>query len=122
MIEDLSAVFERLPRIEQPNVEVLKVLYIAGDKGQVMLNGNRRDLRIGCGRATAGTIPVSHESPPDGCGRRVKRQDAPVELPGEILFDPSLKLFATGLLSHLPGASDEFPHGLCRKEEVARDL
>ncbi len=114
LIRDLLAVFELLPGIEQPNIEASKVLHIAGDKGQVMLKGSGRDLRIGCGRATAGTIPVSHESPPDCRGRRVKRQDAPVELPGEILFYPSLKSFTTGSFSYLPRASDELPNRLCR--------
>jgi len=108
VLEGLLGVFEILPRIEQPNIEVPKILHIAGDKGQVMLNGSRCDLRIGCGRATAGTIPVPHEAPPDRCGRRVKRQDAPIELPGEILLDPPLKLFAAGLFLYPPRASDEF--------------
>ena len=50
MIEGLSGVFEILPRIEQSNIEVLKILHIARDKGQVMLNGSRSDLCIGCGK------------------------------------------------------------------------
>ena len=54
VIEELFAAFEMLPRIEQPNIEAPKVLHIAGDEGQVMLNGRCRDLRVGCGRATAG--------------------------------------------------------------------
>ena len=102
-----------MPRIEQPNIEASKILHVARDKGQVVLNGGCCDLRTGCGRATAGAIPVPHESPPDRSGRRVEWQDAPVELPGEILFDPSLKLFATGVILYLPGASDEFSYGLC---------
>ena len=122
VIEELLAVVEILPRIEQLNIEAPKILHVAGNESQVMLNGSRSDLRIGCRRATAGTIPVPHESPPDCRCRCVKRQDAPVELPGEILFDPSLKAFATGLFPYLPRASDEFPDGLCRKKEVARGL
>ena len=120
MIEGLLGIIDILPRIEQSNIEVPKILHIARDQGQVVLNGSCCDLRIGRGRAVAGAIPVPHESPPDRCGRRVKRQDAPVELPGQILFDPSLKLFATSLFPYLPRASDEFPYGLCRKEKVAR--
>ncbi|MCY4607123.1 MAG: hypothetical protein OXD40_00785 [bacterium] len=121
MIEDPLPVFGILPRIQHPNTEVSKILHVAGGKGQVMLNGNRRDLRIGCGGATAGTVPVTHESSPDCRSRRVKRQDAPFELPGEIVSDPSLKSFATGLFPDLPRASDKFPDGLCRKEEVTRN-
>ena len=86
-----------------------------------MLNGRRRDLYIGCGRATADTIPVPHESPPDCRGRRVQRQDAPVELLGEILFDPPLESLATGFFHQPSRASDEFPNGLCCKEEVIRN-
>jgi hypothetical protein len=122
VIEDLAAIFKILPRVEQPNIEVPKVLHITRDEGQVVLRGRRRDLRIGCGRAPACTIPVPHEAPPDNRGRRVKRQDAPVELPGEILFDPSLKSVATSLLPYLPRASDEFSDGLCRKEKGTRNL
>ncbi len=87
-----------------------------------MLNGSRRDLRIGCGRAAAGTILVPHEAAPDCCGRRIKRQDAPVKLPGEIMLYPSLKSLAAGMFLYLPRASDEFPNGLCRKEKVDRAL
>ena len=76
-----------MPWIEQPNIEASKILHVARDKGQVMPNGGCCDLRIGCGRATAGATPVLHESPPDRSGRRVEWQDAPVELPGEFLFD-----------------------------------
>ena len=73
-----------------------------------MLNGSCCNLCIGCRWAAAGAIPVAHKSSPNRCGRRVKRQDAPVELPGEILLDPSLKLLAAGLFPYLPRASDEF--------------
>ena len=120
MIKSLLGVFEILPRIEQPNMEDSKILHIARYKGQAMPNCSRYDLRIGCGKETANAIPATHESPPSDCGRHVERQDAPVELPGKILFDPSLKLFSTGLFPYLPRASDEFSYGLCRKEKVPR--
>ena len=67
-----------------------------------------------------GSVPVPHRRPPDRSGRRIKRQDVLVELPGETLFDPSLELFATGLFPCLPRASNEFSHGLCPQEKVAR--
>ena len=67
-------------------------------------------------------IPVSHESPPDCCGRRVKRQEAAVELPGEIVFNPSFEACASGLFPYPPRAPKELPEGLCRKEKVTRML
>ena len=79
-----------------------------------MLNGYRGDLGIGCAWGASGTIAVSHEAPPD-CGRTaVERQDAPVELPGKVLFDPSLKSFATLLFRYLPSAPNELSDGHCQ--------
>ena len=87
-----------------------------------MLNGYRGDLGIGCGWGASGSIAVSHEAPPDRGRTAVERQDAPVELPGKVLFDPSLKSFATLLFRYLPSAPNELSDGLSGKEEIRRIL
>ena len=77
---------------------------------------------IGCSWGAAGTIAVSHEAPPDRGRMAVERQDAPVELPGKVLFDPSLKSFATFLFPYLPSAPNDLSDGLSGKEEIRRVL
>ena len=72
MTENLIVILDNLPRIEQLNIEVLEILHIPGHDDQIMLNGYRRDLGIGCGWGAAGTIAVSHEAPPDCGGTTVK--------------------------------------------------
>ena len=122
MTENLIVILDNLPRIEQLNIEVPEILHIPGHEDQIMLNSYRRDLGIGCRWRAAGTIAVSHEAPPDCGGTTVKWQGAPVELPGKVLFDPSLKSFATRLFLYLPRASNKFSDGLCGKEKVGRGL
>ena len=87
-----------------------------------MLNGYRCDLGIGCGWGASGTIALSHEAPPDRGRAAVERQDAPVELAGKVLFDPSLKSFATLLLPYLPSAPNGLSDDLSGKEEIRRVL
>ena len=82
-----------------------------------MLDGYRCDLGIGCGWGAAGTIAVSHEASPYSGRTAVERQDAPIELPGKFLFDPSLKSFATLLFPYLPSAPNELSDGLSGKEK-----
>ncbi len=81
-----------------------------------MLNGHRGDVGVGCGGPAAGAIAIAHEASPYGGRTAVKRQDAPVELPGKVLLDPSLKLFAMLLLPYFPSASNELCYGLSGKE------
>ena len=122
MTENLIVILVISPRIKQVNLKVHEILHIPGHEGQLVLNGYRCDLGIGCGWGTSGTIAISHEAPPDRCRAAVERQDAPVELPGKVLFDPSLKSFATLLLPYLPSAPNEFSDGLSGKEEIRRVL
>ncbi len=68
----------------------------------------------------ADTIAVSHEAPPDLGRMAVERQDAAVELPGKVLFDPSHKSFATLLFPYLRSAPNELSDGLSGKEEIRR--
>ena len=111
MTENLLVILVNSPRIEQLKSQVLEILNIPGHEDHLMLNGNRCDLGISCGWGASGTIAVSHEAPPDrGCAV-VERQDAPVELPGKILLDPSLKSFATRLFPYLPRTSNELSNG-----------
>ena len=81
-----------------------------------MLNGHRGNVGVGSGGAAAGAIAVAHEASPYGGGMAVEWQDAPVELPGKVLLDPSLESFATLLFPHLPRASNELSHGLRGKK------
>ena len=122
MTENLIVILDNLPRIEQLNIEVPEILHISGHEDQLVLNGYRCDLGIGGGWGASGTIAVSHEAPPDRGRTAVERQDAPVELPGKVLFDPSLKSFATLLFPYLPSASNELSDGLSGKEEISRVL
>ena len=85
-----------------------------------MLSGHRGDLGVGCGGPAAGAIAIAHEASPYGGRTAVKRQDAPVELPGKVLLDPSLKSFSTLMLPYFPSASNEFCYGLSGKEQIRR--
>ena len=122
MTENLIAILVLSPRIKQLNLKVHEIFHIPGHEDQLMLNGYRCDLGIGCGWGASGTIAVSHEAPPDRGRAAVERQDAPVELSGKVLFDPSLKSFATLLLPDLPSAPNELSDGLSGKEEIRRVL
>ena len=79
------------------------------------MNGYGCDLGISCGRRAASTIAIAHEAPPNRDRTAVKRQDASVELSGEILCDPSLVSFPPRLFLYLPCASNKFSDGLCGK-------
>ena len=122
MTENLFVSLVICPRIKQPNPKVHEILHIPSHEDQLMLNGYRCDLGIGCGWGASGTIALSHEAPPDRGRAAVERQDAPVELPGKVLFDPSLKSFATLLLPYLPSAPNELSDDLSGKEEIRRIL
>ncbi len=87
-----------------------------------MANGYRRDLGVSRCGAAAFAIAVAHKAAPDGGRAAVERQDAPVELPGKILLDPSLEALAALPFPYLPGASNELSDGLGGKEEVRRVL
>ena len=75
-----------MPRIEQPNVEPGEVPDISRHQNQSMLNGHGGNLGVGGCGAAAGAIAVAHEASPDGGRADVERQDASVELPGEVLL------------------------------------
>ena len=122
MTESLIEILVNSPRIKQLNLEVHEILHISGHEDHLMLNGYRCDLGIGCGWGASGTIAVSHEASPYGGRTSVERQDAPVELPGKVLFDPFLKSFATLLFPYLPSAPNELSDGLSGKEEIRRVL
>ena len=50
MTESLIDILVISPRIEQLNLEVHEILQISGHEDQLMLDGYRCDLSIGCGR------------------------------------------------------------------------
>lgn len=103
------------PWIEQINVELGEVPHIPGHEHQLVLNGHGGDPGVGGDRAAAEAIAVAYEASPNGGRAAVERQDAPIELPGEMLLDPFLVSFATLLFLHLPNASNELPDGLVGK-------
>ena len=63
MTESLIDILVISPRIEQLNLEVHEILQISGHEDQLMLDGYRCDLSIGCGRGGGDTITVSRVPP-----------------------------------------------------------
>ena len=59
-IDSLIEILVIPPPIEQLNLEVHEILHIPGHENQLMLNGDRRDLGIGCGWGAADTITVDY--------------------------------------------------------------
>ena len=59
-IDSLIEILVIPPRIEQLDLEVHEILRIPGHENQLMLNGDRRDLGIGCGWGAAGPIGVDY--------------------------------------------------------------
>ena len=69
MTESLIDILVISPRIEQLNLEVHEILQISGHEDQLMLDGYRCDLSIGCGRggATRSPFPVYHHTSVPRC-------------------------------------------------------
>ena len=107
-----------MPRIEQLNVKLGEVPDVPRHENHSILNGHGGDLGGGCGGAAASAVTVAHEASPDSGRADIERQDAPIELSGKVLLDPSLESFATLRLLCLPGAPNEFSDGLGGEEEI----